>query len=372
LPELSSSQQQKRDEQFLKRALNLAARGRGKVSPNPMVGAIVVKEGKIIGEGYHKLFGGPHAEINALNAAGDAAAGGTIYLNFEPCVHHGKTPPCTEAIFKAGIARVVIGMRDPNPLVNGQGVTYLRSKGIKVVEDVLYDKCVELNAGFIKFITTGKPLVTLKIAQTLDGRIATSTGHSKWITAEQSRTMAHRLRAQHDAIFVGIGTILNDDPQLTVRYAKGLSPRRFILDSLLKIPLDAKVLSKELSADTTILTTEQASREKITRIEEKGAFVTVLGANEKGWIDLKELWAHVADLGITSVFIEGGSTVQTACLKGGYVDKIFVFVAPKLLGSGIDAIGDLGIRNINSALLLENVQFKRLEEDLMITADIKK
>jgi len=355
-----NSTTENQDIEFMKRALKLAEKGRGYVSPNPMVGAVIVKDGKIVGEGYHQRYGEAHAEVNALEQAGDQAAGATIYVNLEPCAHQGKTGPCVEKIFKAGIARVVVGMTDPNPLVNGKGINYLRSKGVSVTEHVLEDKCRELNQGYIKFIQTGIPLLTVKIAQTIDGRIATSTGHSKWITGQESRVMSHRLRANHDGILVGVGTILADDPELTVRYTKGVSPLRIVLDSQLRMPLDAKILSQELATGTVILTTELASKEKIARIEEKGAKVMVLESDDRGWIPQDVLWKSVASLGLTSVLIEGGSVVQTECFKGGNVDRLVIFIAPKILGSGIDAIGDLGIRNINAALEVKEVTIKRL------------
>lgn len=354
----------------MKRALSLAERGRGYVSPNPLVGAVIVKNGKIVGEGYHEKFGEAHAEVNALDKAGDNAAGTTLYVTMEPCVHHGKTGPCVEKILQSGIVRVVVGMKDPNPLVNGKGFNFLRSKGITVSVDILNEECHKLNEGYVKLISVGRPLITLKIAQTLDGRIATSTGHSKWITAQASREIAHRIRAQHDAILIGVGTILADDPELNVRHVKGVPPKRIILDSQLRVPLDAKVLSDEIRHLSTVVTTQVASKEKIGRIEEKGVSVIVLPEDEKGWVSQNILWKRFAEMGIASVLVEGGSTVITACLKYRNADRLIVFVAPKILGSGIDAVGDLGIRNINSALSMKNMKVKHVNEDIMITADI--
>ncbi len=361
------------DIKFMKKALKLSAKGRGYVHPNPMVGAVIVKNGEIIGEGYHEKFGQAHAEINAIADAGDDAAGSTLYVTLEPCVHHGKTPPCVEAVLQTGIARVVVGMVDPNPQVMGKGINYMRTKGIEVTANVLENECKELNFGYIKFITTGKPFLTLKVAQTLDGRIATSTGHSKWVTSRSSRHAAHQIRARHNAIMIGIGTLLTDDPLLTVRYANGISPIRIILDSKLRVPLDAKLLiSDELAPKTIFICTEQASKEKITRIEEKGATVEILPHDEKGWVTWEALLEYLKTLGITSVLIEGGNTVQTSCMRSGHADRIVVFIAPKILGSGIDAIGDLGIRNINSAIQLVNVKIRRIKEDLLFIADFEK
>lgn len=360
------------DTAFMKRAHVLAEKGRGYVSPNPMVGAIVVKDGKVVAEGYHKAFGHAHAEVNALDRAGDAALGATLYVTLEPCNHIGKTGPCTERIYAAGISRVVIATKDPNPSVNGSGINFLRSKGIEVTEGLLERESRELNKGYIKHILTGKPYVLLKLAQTLDGRIATSTGHSKWVTGEDSRSSSHKLRSQFDAILVGIGTVLADDPQLTVRKAKGFSPKRIVLDSQLRIPLDANVLADDSPNKTIIVTTNQASKEKVARIVERGSIVLVLDADERGWAPQSVLWQKLGELGITSVMVEGGSTVHTETLKHGNADEIVIFFAPKLLGSGVNAIGDLGIRNINSAIELQDVKVKRLNRDFMISALFKK
>jgi diaminohydroxyphosphoribosylaminopyrimidine deaminase / 5-amino-6-(5-phosphoribosylamino)uracil reductase len=352
---------------YMKRALALAERGRGLVSPNPMVGCVIVKDNKVVGEGYHQQFGEAHAEINALREAGDHAMGGTLYVTLEPCSHQGKTGPCTNSIYDAGIARVVTGMTDPNPQVYGAGVNYLRSKGISVTENVLQDKCLELNEGYVKYITTRKPLITLKIAQTLDGRIATSTGHSKWITSEQARVMAHKIRSLNDALLIGIGTVIMDDPHLTLHSVKGVCPKRVILDSKLRVPLDANIFADKLPGRTIIFTTAAASKEKISRIEEKGGQVFIFEPDSRGWVPQEKIWNKLAEIGITSVVVEGGSTVFTESIKSGFADKFCYFVAPKILGSGIDAIGDLNIRNINSAIPLADVVVKRLDTDFVIT-----
>ncbi len=364
------SDQKEQDVAFIKKALSLAKKGQGTVSPNPMVGAIVVKNGEVVGENYHRNFGGPHAEVLALEEAGDLSVGATLYVTLEPCAHHGKTGPCVEAIYDAGISRVVVGCIDPNPIVNGKGIKFLRSKGISVTQDVLCESCQELNQSYIKYITTSIPLITLKLAQTLDGRIATSTGHSKWITTEESRAQAHKLRAQHDAILVGIRTVLSDDPNLTVRMAKGITPKRVVLDSKLRVPLDAKILSDEFVGRTILITTEAASKEKIARIKEKGAIVLSLESDDRGWVLQNILWKKLGELGITSVLVEGGSVVQTECLKNGFADQLVIFIATKLLGSGIDAIGDLGIRNINSAIELTDVSIKKIQSDFMISGKL--
>ncbi len=354
----------------MKRALQLASKGRRFVSPNPMVGAVIVRDGRIVGEGYHERYGQAHAEVNALQAAGDASHGATIYVTLEPCCHQGKTPPCAQALLDSGVARVVIGSKDPNPLVNGKGIHFLQAKGLQVKVGVLESYCRQLNEAYFHYITTGKPLITLKMAQTLDGRIATSTGHSKWITSEDARVMAHRLRSRHDAVLVGIGTVLADDPQLSVRHVRGPSPRRIILDSRLRVPLDATMLSDKNPHLTILVTTSAASKEKINRITERGVQVLVLPENELGWVNPDALWKKMAEMGITSVLVEGGSTVHTECLKRKNADRMVLFIAPKILGSGIDAIGDLGIRNINSALTLSEVRMRNFGKDVMIAGKI--
>lgn len=356
------------DSAFMKRALALAERGRLRVSPNPMVGAVVVKDEKTVGEGYHQLFGHAHAEVNALDDAGDEALGATIYVNLEPCSQTGKTGPCTERIYEAGISRVVVGMIDPNPKESGRGIEYLRSKGITVDVGLLEDRCQELNKGYIKYIQSGLPFITLKIAQTLDGRIATTTGHSKWVTSEEARKMGHRLRSKHDAVLVGIGTVLNDDPHLTVRDIKGPLPRRIVLDSKLRVPLDSNVIADEQANRTIIVTSSEASKEKVQRIVERGSTVLVLNADENGHISQDILWKELGELGITSVLVEGGCVVHTECLRTGNVNDIVIFIAPKLLGSGLDSVGDLGIRNMNQALELNDLKIRRLSSDIMITA----
>lgn len=348
----------------------LAAKGRRQTSPNPMVGAVIVKEGRVIGEGYHEKYGQAHAEVNALRQAGDAAHGATLYVTLEPCSHQGKTPPCVDALLDSGVLHVVIGMKDPNPLVNGKGIYRLQSRGVKVTVGVMENYCRRLNDSYVHFITTGKPLITLKMAQTLDGRIATSTGHSKWISSEDSRVIAHRLRGRNDAVLVGIGTLLADDPHLNVRHVRGPAPHRIILDSRLRVPLDAHVLSDDAPYLTIIATTAAASREKISRIQERGATVLVLPEDERGWVDLDGLWKKMADLNITSVLVEGGSTVHTEFLKRKNADRMVLFIAPKILGSGIDAIGDLGIRNINSALSLTEMRMRNLGGDVMVAGKI--
>lgn len=351
----------------MRRAVALAEKGRGFTSPNPVVGAVVVKDGEIIGKGYHRKFGQAHAEVNALEEAGLAARGATLYVTLEPCSFYGKTPPCVDKVLASGVKRVVIGMIDPNPLVNGKGIALLRARGVAVTENVLEAEAIELNPGYIKHITSGLPYITVKIAQTLDGQIATCSGHSRWITTEAARSEAHRIRSANDAILIGVGTVLTDDPQLTVRLVKGKTPKRLVLDSELKIPLDSKLLSDSMTGQTIIVTTTAGSADKVKRIQDKGAEVLIVEADRNGQVDIPKLLPRLGAKGITSVLVEGGNRVFTTIFKSRIVDRLICFIAPKITGLGIAAVGDLGIRNINAAIGIKNIRIKRFEDDLMIT-----
>ncbi|MDZ7270802.1 MAG: bifunctional diaminohydroxyphosphoribosylaminopyrimidine deaminase/5-amino-6-(5-phosphoribosylamino)uracil reductase RibD [candidate division KSB1 bacterium] len=348
------------DESFMATALRLARKGLGFVSPNPLVGAVVVRGGKIVGRGYHARFGGPHAEVVALNEAGEEANGATLYVTLEPCAHQGKTPPCVDAIVEAGVARVVAGMRDPNPLVNGKGIEALSKRGIAVTVGVCEEECRRLNEAYLKYITTGMPFVTLKIAQSLDGKIATAAGHSKWISCERARALVRKLRAQYDAILVGAGTVCTDDPVLTPLDKSGPIPKRVVVDDQLAIPLDARLLTDEYATKTVVVTTTLASSEKIRRIEERGAKVLVLEPTNGERISFDTLWHSLAQMQVASVLVEGGQQVFTEALLSGQVDRVLIFVAPKLLGEGLDALGDLGIRNVNAAIEIADVSVKKV------------
>lgn len=357
------------DEQYIKRALRLARKGIGYVNPNPLVGSIIVKNGKVVGEGYHQCFGNEHAEINALREAGKKARGATLYVNLEPCCHYGKTPPCTDAIVNAGIKRVVVGMVDPNPLVNQKGIEILKRHGLEILTPIEEEACRQLNRVFIKYITTGLPYVTLKIAQSLDGRIATRTGHSRWITSYKARVEAHRIRSQSDAVIVGIGTVLADNPQLTVRHVKGRNPVRLVLDSHLEIPLNCQLLTDENVHKTVIVTTVPDS-EKVSQIKKMGAQVWHIEQDYDGRISLSGLMHKIAAARMSAVMVEGGAQVFTSFLKEKIVDHIIVALAPKILGAGIEAIGDLGILTVDDGIQLANVAFKNLNPDLLVSADV--
>ena len=356
------------DEDYIKVAIRLAGRGRGHVSPNPMVGAVIVKGGVILGQGFHKAFGKEHAEVNAFHSAKADVAGATLYVNLEPCCHFGKQPPCVDQILKAGIQRVVVGAVDPNPIVNGTGIQKLRESGLEVKVGVCEEMCQHLNEAYFKHILTGLPFTTLKIAQTLDGRIAASNGQSQWITGERSRRAVHKMRSQHDALLVGIGTVLADNPHLTVRLSRGVSPQRVVVDSRLRIPLGSHLLTDGLVEKTIIATTARASEKKIGSIRNSGARVWVVKANSEKRVNLRALWRKMGKEGIAAVLVEGGSRVVTSVLKNELADKIHVFLAPKILGDGLSAIENLGINNLTKAILLHDFKTQRLDGDLLITA----
>ncbi len=365
----------KSDENYMSIALDLAAKGQGRTSPNPMVGAVIVKDGKIVGKGWHRKAGTPHGEAAALMDAGPNAEGGTLYVNLEPCCHRDKlTPPCTDAILGSRIRRVVVGMPDPNPKVAGKGIDTLREAGVKVDVGVLRERCERLNRVFTKFITTRMPFVTLKVAQTLDGKIATSTGESKWITGPEARKHGHMLRNVADAIIVGIGTVLRDDPSLTTRLEdveNARDPERIILDSTLRIPLDAKVLNVQSKAKTYIATTLAAPTAKIKEIKKKGAEILMM---EGDAIKLPLLMEELGKMGLINVIVEGGSRVNAEALRSGVVDKAAFFIAPKILG-GDDARGSIGgssPESLDMAIPLLDMRFTRLGEDLLVEGFLKR
>lgn len=351
---------------FMREALKLARRALGKTSPNPLVGALLVKGGKILGKGYHRRYGGPHAEVIALrNAKGDIG-NATLYVTLEPCCHFGWTPPCVDAILEAGVSEVVIGSLDPNPRVNGKGIQFLRDHGIRVKVGVLEKRCRDLNEAYFKHIQTGMPFVTLKFAQSLDGRIATKTGSSQWISSPVTLRLAHKLRSTHDAVLIGIGTTLADDPSLTVRLVKGKNPQRIIVDSRLRIPLTAQILSDEGVDRTIIVTTEGANRKKALRIQHLGAEILWAEKNRRGGVDLRDLLEKLGHMGITSVLVEGGSQIITSFLQRKLADKIVIVMAPKLIGNGVEALGDLEIRDLKQALEISRMKTRRLGPDIII------
>jgi diaminohydroxyphosphoribosylaminopyrimidine deaminase/5-amino-6-(5-phosphoribosylamino)uracil reductase len=361
------------DEVYMRLALDLARCGRGRTSPNPMVGAVVVKEGRIVGQGYHERAGGPHAEVVALREAGEAARGATLYVSLEPCCHTGRTGPCTEAILEAGVARVVAAMKDPNPLVAGRGLERLRQAGLEVTVGVLEREAARLNEVFCKYITTRRPFVVLKVAMTLDGKIATRTGASRWITGPAAREYVHALRDTYDAVLVGRGTVLADDPALTVRLPQGgRDPVRVVLDSRARLPETARVLQTGSPAPTIVAVTGDAPAERIGRLEEAGARVMVL-PGEGGRVSLPALLEELGRREITSVLVEGGATVHAAALAAGVVDKVVWFVAPKIFG-GREApgpVGGPGVADPAAALALEDVEVTRYGPDICIEGYVR-
>ncbi len=361
---------------FMQEALRMARRGLGHTSPNPMVGAVVVKNGQIVGRGYHRRAGGPHAEVGALSQAGEQAHGADLYVTLEPCCHFGRTPPCAEAIIAAGIKRVFAAWQDPNPQVNGKGLARLREAGIEVHIGLfatanlpsarLEAQAKELNEAHHKFITTGLPLVTLKLACSLDGKIATRAGESRWITGEQARRFVHRLRAGHDAILVGAQTVLQDDPELTVRHCKGKHPRRIVVDSRGRISPAARILCA-CNPPPIVATTSLAPEEKREALAQTGAEVLVLPERE-GKVSLEALLQALGERKITSLLVEGGGKLAAGLLEANLVDKAWFIIAPVIIGgeTAPTAVAGRGIEHLAEAWRLQRVQVKRLGEDVAI------
>ena len=348
----------------MRRAVELAKRGIGFVDPNPLVGAVIVKDGRIIGEGYHARYGELHAERNALLSCAESAAGADIYVTLEPCCHHGKQPPCTDAVIAAGIRNVYVGSPDPNPLVAGKGVAILRDNGINVVENVLRGECDALNDIFFCYITKGRPYVIQKLAMTIDGRTATRTGDSKWITGELSRAHVHRTRKRAAAIMVGINTVLSDDPMLNCRAAEPSDPIRVICDSRLRIPLESKIIKTALDIPTIIASVSR-DEEKINRLRAAGAEVIITSGER---VDLAALMKELATRKIDSVLVEGGATLHGAMLELGLCDLLQVYIAPKLIG-GEDArpaIGGKGVDFVRDAKMFSAPEITRFGDDVLL------
>lgn len=356
------------DIRHMKRALALARKGLGRVSPNPMVGAVIVHEGRVIAEGYHRRFGGRHAEIDAIENADVSPRGADIYVTLEPCSHTGKTPPCTDRLIDIQPARVIIGTADPNPLVAGKGIAALEAAGIPTVTGVLEKECRRLNEVFFTFMERGTPFVTLKYAQTLDGRIAAGSGDSRWISSPESRKFAHRLRSRHDAILVGIGTVLTDDPELTVRLVRGRNPLRVVVDSLLSIPLESRVLRDQDTARTVVLTSPRRDPRKQELLRGMDIETIVIGEEKPGLLDMHEAFGELGKRGLSSVLVEGGAGIITSCLRQGCADRVIVITAPRILGRGIDAVGDLGKTAVDQSVGLKIERILRRNSDIIIDA----
>jgi diaminohydroxyphosphoribosylaminopyrimidine deaminase/5-amino-6-(5-phosphoribosylamino)uracil reductase len=359
------------DEYWMRRVLRLAGKGAGRTSPNPMVGALLVRGDRVVGEGYHSRAGEPHAEVNALRAAGSEARGATLYINLEPCTHYGRTPPCAPQVIRAGVKKAVIGMEDPNPAVHGRGIRSLRSGGIDVRLGVLGEACRELNEAFSKHIVEGKPFVILKVAATLDGKIAARNGDSKWISGERSRRFVHQLRNRVDGVVVGVGTVVRDDPLLTARVRGGRDPLRIILDSRLRIPEGARVLQDSPSG-TMIAVTKKAPQEKIERLKKRGVRILTAPSKE-GRVDLAWCFSRLGEMGVTSLMVEGGSRVSGALLDGRLFDKLLLFLSPRLLGDArsVAIFGGKGFEDLRDALTLPKVRTRKIGEDILVEGYVK-
>jgi diaminohydroxyphosphoribosylaminopyrimidine deaminase/5-amino-6-(5-phosphoribosylamino)uracil reductase len=362
------------DNDYMQLALTLAEKGAGRVSPNPMVGAVVVNDGRVVGQGYHPFVGGPHAEVNAIDDAGDAARNATLYVTLEPCNHFGRTPPCTQKILEAGIKRVVVAMEDPNPDVAGGGNAFLISRGVELVCGLKEAAAQRLNESFIKFVRTGKPFVILKIASTLDGRIATRTGDARWVTGSVARAHVHQLRHGVDAIMVGVGTVEADDPELTTRLEKGggVDPVRVVLDTRLRMSENARMLHQASRAPTWVVCGPDAPPTAKERLEAVGATM-VQTSLKQGRIDLETLMRHLAGRGVTSLLIEGGAQVAGAALREGIVDKVLFFYAPKICGGddGIPICAGPGPDLMRQSLAVRDIELDRMGDDIMVSGYLK-
>ncbi len=358
------------DNEYMRMALELAAKGAGYVAPNPMVGAVVVNQDRVVGRGYHQAVGGPHAEVNAIDDAGNLAHGATIYVTLEPCNHHGRTPPCTRKILNAGIRRVVAAMADPNPDVNGGGNAFLESRGIEVTCGVEEADARRLNESFIKYTRTKRPFVVLKMAATLDGRIATRTGDARWVTGPEARALVHRLRHAMDAILVGVGTVIADDPRLTARLetGQGVDPMRIILDTHLNMPETAAMLNQPSTADTWVVCGGEAAENRKEVLMAKGAHIMEMPLAD-GRIDLRVLMQRLGERSVTSILVEGGSRVAASALKQEIVDKALFFYAPKILGGGdgIPMCGGEGPAKMSESLPLMETDVTRVGDDILVT-----
>ena len=360
------------EKEFMLRAIRLAEKGTGKVNPNPLVGAVIVKNGRVTGEGYHEKYGGLHAERNALKNCTDAE-GATMYVTLTPCCHTGKTPPCTDAVIESGIKKVVIGSRDTNPLVGEKSIKILRDAGIEVVQDFMKEECDALNPVFFKYITTSKPYVVMKFAETLDGKIATSTMESKWITGETAREHVHITRSRYTGIMVGINTVLKDNPLLNCRAEGGRNPVRIVCDTDLRTPLTSQLVATA-HMYPLIIATSVTDIERIKPYQERHCTVFQIKKGTDGHIDLNELMTELAKMKIDSILLEGGSTLHGAALSAGIVDKVEAYIAPKIFG-GKEApspVGGIGVLHPSDALMLKNIKLTPLGEDILIEGDVIK
>ncbi len=358
------------DSDYMRLALQLAQKGCGWVSPNPMVGCVIVKNGEIIGQGWHEKYGQPHAERNALSSCRESPEGAVMYVTLEPCCHYGKQPPCTEAILGSGIKKVFVGSSDPNPLVAGKGIQILREHGVEVTEHILKEECDRLNEVFFHYIRTRRPFVVMKYAMTMDGKIAAYTGASKWITGEPARNHVHRQRHRYRAIMAGVGTILSDDPMLTCRIDNGRNPIRIVCDTNLRTPITAQVV-RTAKQIPTIIAVCHADRDKTSAFEEAGCQIIHLG-EEGGHVDLRQLMEELGQREIDSVLLEGGGTLNWSALQSGIVQKVQAYLAPKLFGgqTAKTPVGGTGVPAPADAFSLKNSSVTRLGEDFLIEGEV--
>lgn len=356
-------------ELYMQRTLELAKGGWGRTNPNPLVGAVIVKEGRIIGEGFHKALGCAHAEVEALNHAEEDVEGATLYVSLEPCSHFGRTPPCVQAVIASGIRRVVVAMTDPNPKVSGKGLEMLRDAGIEVVQGVLEAQAFKLNEIFVTYITKQKPFVIMKSAMTLDGKIASFSGDSKWISGEASRRRVHELRDRVAGVMVGIHTVLRDDPQLTTRLEgrAGKNPVRIVVDSKGSLPENSKILEPGSGGPVILATTDSMNEEKEYRLTQRGV-VMVKCMDSKGSVDLKRLMEELFKREIDSILLEGGGSLNASALSAGIVDKVMFFIAPKILGGqkALTPVEGQGVEQVSDALKLREISVEKVGEDILV------
>ncbi len=360
------------DEKYMKMALELAQKGKGMTSPNPVVGAVIVKDGEIIGTGFHEKYGEPHAERNAINNSKGSLKDATIYVTLEPCCHTGKTPPCTDAIIESGISRVVLGARDPNPKVAGQGIEMLKKNGLQVDEGVTSEECKDINKVFFHYIRTGRPYVTMKYAMTMDGKIAAASGDSKWITGEEAREHVHIERSYNKAIMVGKGTVLKDDPMLNNRTEKGAdrNPIRIICDTNLSIPVSSNIVKTAKDIET-IIATASDDHKKQKKLTDAGC--QIINVNKKdGRIDLKHLMELLGQKGIDSILLEGGAEINWEMMNAGLINKVQTYIAPKLFGGALSKspIGGAGVSYPKDCLNLGEPQITKLGQDILIESEV--
>lgn len=361
------------DEKYMRLAMQLAGNAIGRTSPNPLVGAVIVKDNRVVGCGWHRKAGTPHAEVHALNQAGELAQGADVYVTLEPCAHYGKTPPCAKALVEAKVKNVYGGLLDVNPKVAGKGFKILEDAGIHVEYGFLQDELRKQNEVFFKWIEHKKPFIVLKAAMTLDGKIATATGQSKWITNETSRAYGYKLRDIYDGIMVGINTVIEDNPMLTARVDGGKNPIRIVVDSSLKIDINANVV-QDKSAKTIVATTDKADKDKILKLQAQDVDVIVVDKDENDKVDIEKLLDILGQQNICSILVEGGATLSGSFVAKKLVDKVYFFIAPKIVG-GKEAktpVAGTGILNLQEALALKDIQIEKLEEDILIIGRVDK